>query len=133
MTKRTFAGAENALQASITELSALLNKDYATKYQLTTVEGNLSSELQQSYTTITSTKKVGMEIHSRIQDLLRQLEDDQSTFAELRAQLRGMDGRINHKAELKAFLKLQDEQSRFALYDDLKELHNKVLPPMKIV
>jgi hypothetical protein len=41
-----------------------------------------------------------------------------------------MDGKVKMKAGLQEFMKLKKEQTRFALYNDLKDLHGKVVPPI---
>lgn len=76
---------ENDIKTSISELVGTLGHDYAKKQELENVQTNLASELQHNYSTISSTRAVGMEINGRIQELLAQLQEDQNTFAELRA------------------------------------------------
>lgn len=128
--KRIFNTEIESLRSDLEKLGKEMESSYTTKTELKTVISGLSTEVKSNYDELLNSKRMSDKIQMKIDELFEMLDKDQEQFEAVRLELHEVDIKLQKKAGFAEFVKLKHEQSRFALYEDLKDLHNKVVPPI---
>jgi len=121
------------MEDKIAKNYAEMERDYTTNESMEVKLKFLKKNISDTYTLIKTTERFEERYETYEEKIARALEKDQERFRGLDGDLMNIREVMKTKADNYDLNVLKESCDRFALYDDLKTLHNKCLPPLAIV
>lgn len=104
-----------------------------TKEMLKETEKEFEKVLKQEYLPLLDINDRFDERDFQIKKCVQQNEDVLLKMEEVTKQASRIEEELEHKCDDRQILEIKREIKRFALYDDLKDLYNKVVPPCQTI
>lgn len=121
------------LGEKINKLFHTLQNDYSTNHSLDKRSEKLTKYISQEFTLKKTTFDIEQRVKKEIEEINKRLTSQQSQLVDHGKRLDIQLFDIESKAPQTDIVELIQELKRFALYEDLKKLYNKTVPPVDIV
>jgi hypothetical protein len=117
----------------IEKVAVKMDRDFATIEMLEAKLKFLKKNVSETYTLIKTTERFEERYEQQHEKIVQQLMKDQDAFNVHTNDIRQIHEKMKIKCDNYDFNMLKESCERFALYDDLRELYNKCLPPLAVV